>query len=62
VTTPARPALREAPYGYTLGLVPGAPEAVAALSKVFWDPAGTVSERRKELVFLRTSMVNRCPT
>ena len=62
MSNPTRPKVREAPYGYTLTLVPGAREALADVTGVLWDPAGTVSERTKELVFLRTSLVNKCDT
>ena len=54
--------VREAPYGYTVGLVNGLPDALAGFVAALWNPAGAASERVKELVFLRTSMVNRCPT
>jgi hypothetical protein len=56
------PILREAPYGYTLKLVPGAAEAVDRLGAALWSPAGAVAPRVKELVFLRTSIVNECET
>ena len=59
---PARPKVREAPFGYTTTLVPGAKEALAGVTAVLWAPDGAVSERTKELVFLRTSIVNRCET
>lgn len=55
-----RPRVREAPFGYTLTLVPGAKEGLAGFTKVLWDPEGTVSPELKDLVFLRTSIVNRC--
>ena len=58
----ARPKVREAPYGHTLTLVPGAREGAAALSKALWADDGALSAVTKELVFLRTSIVNRCPT
>ena len=58
---PTRPRVREAPAGYTTTLVPGAREALAGFTAAIWD-GGTVSERTKELVFLRTSAVNRCET
>jgi len=57
-----RPALREAPYGYTVSLVNGLPDALASFIAALWNPAGAASERVKELVFLRTSIVNRCHT
>lgn len=62
MSTPARPALREAPYGYTVSLVPGAADALAGFVDTLWKPSGAVSPRVKELVFLRTSIVNRCHT
>jgi hypothetical protein len=62
MTAPPRPSLREAPYGYTLRLVPGLDDAVARLTDVLWNPDGRVPPRIKELVFLRTSVVNRCET
>src|SRR4051794_13279016 len=56
----SRPRVREAPFGYTTTLVPGAKDALAGFSAAIWSPEGTVPERTKELVFLRTSIVNRC--
>ena len=58
----SRPALREAPYGYTVSLVNGLPDALAGFVAALWNPAGAASERVKELVFLRTSIVNTCHT
>jgi hypothetical protein len=57
-----RPKVRPGPYGYTLTLVPGARDGGAALSQALWSDEGTVPGITKELVFLRTSHVNRCPT
>lgn len=62
MTDSARPELREAPFGYTTTIVPGAKDALAAVTAVLWDPAGAVSVQTKELVFLRTSVVNGCET
>jgi hypothetical protein len=59
---PIRPKVREAPYGYTLTLVPGTKDALAGFAAALWEPAGAVPQRTKELVFLRTSLVNACPT
>ncbi len=59
MTEPARPSLREAPYGYTVGLVAGATEALAGFVAALSNPAGAASPRVKELVFLRTSMQGR---
>ncbi|CAA9548435.1 MAG: hypothetical protein AVDCRST_MAG18-95 [uncultured Thermomicrobiales bacterium] len=60
MTQPARPRVREAPFGYTTTLVPGAKEALAAFSAAIWSDEGTIPPRTKELVFLRTSIVNKC--
>ena len=62
MSQPARPRVREAPYGHTLTLVPGAQDALARVTATLWDPGGAVPERLKELVFLRTSIVNLCDT
>ncbi len=62
MSDPVRPKVREAPYGYTLTLVPGAQDALARVTATLWDPGGAVPERLKELVFLRTSLVNQCQT
>ena len=62
MSNPTRPKVREAPYGYTLTLVPGARDALTGVTGVLWDPDGAASERTKELVFLRTSLVNQCET
>ena len=62
MSQPSRPGVRQAPYGHTLTLVPGAKDAFAGVTAALWDLQGTVSERVKELVFLRTSIVNLCDT
>lgn len=62
MTERARSQLREEPFGYTVTLVPGVNEVVAGLRASLWNPAGAVSEQTKELIFLRTSIVNRCET
>lgn len=54
--------IREAPYGHTISLVPGAREALAGWSAVLWREDGAVAPRVKELAFLRTSLVNGCRT
>lgn len=60
MTQPTRPKVREAPFGYTTTVVPGVKESLAGFTAALWDPSGTVSEQTKELIFLRTSIVNRC--
>lgn len=62
MSQPTRPKVREAPYGYTLTLVPGVKDAFASVTTALWDARGTVAEQVKELVFLRTSLVNLCDT
>ena len=62
MSNPTRPKVREAPYGYTLTLVPCAKDALAGVTSALWAPVGAVSEQTKELVFLRTSLVNQCQT
>lgn len=62
MTKDVRSRLHDASYGYTTGLVPRVTEAVASLGDALWDPAGAVSERVKELVFVGTSVVNQCET
>ena len=57
----ALPKLHEAPNRYMFSLI-GAGEAFSAFVTALWNPAGAISERQKELVFLRTSLVNRCET
>lgn len=56
----AGPRLRQAPFGYTVTLVPGVKEAAGGLSRALWDPESEVSPKTKELVFLRSSIVNHC--
>lgn len=57
-----RPRVREAPFGHVLTLVPGAKEAQTSLSAALWSADGSISERVKELIFLLTSILNRCET
>lgn len=52
--------LAAAPVAYTLSQIPQALEHQAELHEAIWAESGTVGNRAKELVFLRTSMINRC--
>lgn len=52
--------LAAAPVAYTLSQIPEARERQGALHEAIWAESGTVGARLKELVFLRTSMINRC--
>lgn len=54
--------LSGAPLGYTLASVEGTTEPYSAFGKALWADDQAVPAARKELVFLRTSIVNQCPT
>lgn len=54
--------LSGAPLGYTLANVEGTTDPYAAFGKALWDDDRAVPATRKELVFLRTSIANQCPT
>jgi len=56
-----RPKLSGAPLGYTLALVDGA-EVYKDFGKAIWSDNGAVPATLKELVFMRSSIVNECPT
>lgn len=54
--------LSGSPLGYTLALVEGTAEPYKAFGSALWDEGQSVPARLKELLFLRTSIVNQCPT
>lgn len=54
--------LSGAPLGYTLALVEGSSDPYKAFGKAIWSDEQQVPATLKELVFLRTSIVNECPT
>lgn len=54
--------LSGAPLGYTLSKVDGATDPYKAFGEAIWSDDGAVAPSLKELVFLRTSIVNECPT
>jgi len=58
----SRPKLSGAPLAYTLAQVEGATDAYGAFGKSLWADDRAVSARLKELVFLRTSVINECHT
>ncbi|MGI9613406.1 MAG: hypothetical protein ACR2QO_10885 [Acidimicrobiales bacterium] len=58
----SRPKLSGAPLAYTLAKVDNTTEPYQGFGKAVWAGTTTVSAALKELVFLRTSIVNRCPT
>jgi hypothetical protein len=57
-----RPKLSAAPLGYTLTKVDGAADAYKAFGSALWSDESAVPLRLKELIFIRTSMVNQCST
>ena len=57
-----RPKLAGAPLGYTLNQVEGTGEAYGRFGKALWSEDSTLDAVVKELVFLRTSLVNHCHT
>ncbi len=56
-----RPKLSGAPLAYTLAQVEGT-DVYSDFGKALWRDEGAVPAAVKELVFLRTSIVNQCPT
>jgi hypothetical protein len=58
----SRPKLAGAPLGYTMWKVDGAADAYRDFGRAIWADDATVSARLKELLFLRCSIVNACPT
>ena len=58
----SRPKLSGAPLAYALAKVEGTTDSYGAFGKSLWSKDGAASEVLKELVFLRTSIVNQCPT
>jgi hypothetical protein len=58
----SRPKLSGAPLAYTLSKVEGTADAYGAFGTALWADERAVTAALKELVFLRSSIVNRCPT
>ena len=56
-----RPKLSGAPLGYTQALVEGG-DIYSDFGKALWADDKAVDVKLKELVFIRTSIVNECPT
>lgn len=57
-----RPKLSGAPLAYTLAQVEGTTDSYGSFGKSLWADNRAVPAALKELVFLRCSIVNRCPT
>jgi hypothetical protein len=58
----SRPKLTGAPLGYTLALVEGTETHYKTFGSELWSDEQDVAATLKELVFLRSSIVNECPT
>lgn len=54
--------LAGAPLAYSLALVDGTAEPYKGFGKALWDDDQQVPLALKELIFMRTSIVNECPT
>jgi len=57
----SRPKLSGAPLAYTLAQVEGT-EIYSDFGKALWSDDREIPATLKELVFIRTSIVNECPT
>ena len=57
-----RPKLTGAPLGYTIHQVEGLGDDYTSFGKALWSDERAVDATLKELVFLRSSVVNACPT
>lgn len=58
----SRPKLSGAPLAYALARVEGTADPYASFGAALWSDDQTVPVTLKELVFLRTSIVNECHT
>jgi len=58
----SRVKLSGAPLGYTTALVEGTADPYKTFGSELWGEDRAVPATLKELVFLRTSIVNECPT
>ncbi len=54
--------LSGAPLAYTLALVEDAAVPYKSFGKKIWSDELTVPLTMKELLFIRTSIINQCPT
>ena len=60
MTQPSHLRARETPFSRATGAVPGVKDALTALSAALWSEEGTTPPTTRELVFLRTSIINHC--
>ena len=54
--------LSGAPLSYTLALVEGTADTYKSFSKALWADDRAVSAALKDLVFIRSTIINQCPT
>ncbi len=54
--------LSGAPLAYTLALVEGTADHYKAFGTEVWAEGRSISLQLRELLFMRTSIVNQCPT
>ncbi|MDB4102805.1 hypothetical protein N9549_01885 [Acidimicrobiales bacterium] len=54
--------LSGAPLAYTLALVEGTNEPYKAFGKEVWSEERGISLALREMLFMRTSIINQCPT
>ena len=57
-----RPKLSGAPLAYALALVEGTADPYKSFGTALWSDGQVVPAALKELIFLRSSIVNQCPT
>lgn len=57
-----RPKLSGSPLGYTLAQAEGTGDPYTAFGAALWSDERALSAQFKELVFLRSSVVNQCHT
>jgi alkylhydroperoxidase family enzyme len=60
MTQPSGLRVRETPFSVAIGAVPGVKETLTALSAALWSEEGATPLTTRELVFLRTSLINHC--
>lgn len=58
----SRPKLSGAPLAYTLAQVKGVGDHYKSFGSELWSDDQQVPAALKELLFLRTSIINQCPT
>ena len=58
----SRPKLSGAPLAYTTARVEGTADPYKAFGAALWADERAVPAALKELIFLRSSIVNQCPT